>query len=139
MGVVFRAVRADGQVQQEVALKIVKRALLDASGRERFLREREIVAAFQHPSIARMLDVGETADGSPYLAMELIRWPADPPTSLRGMRARQSDARRRIEVRSPAAWLRGGAARAREPGAAPRSEVEQRAGWSARTANCRRS
>jgi len=73
MGVVFRAERADGQVQQQVALKIVKRALLDASGRERFLREREIVASFQHPSIARMLDVGQTADGSPYLAMELIR------------------------------------------------------------------
>ncbi len=73
MGVVFRAERADGQVRQEVALKIVRRALLGANGRERFLREREIVAAFAHPSIARMLDVGETADGSPYLAMELIR------------------------------------------------------------------
>ena len=73
MGVVFRAERVDGQVRQEVALKIVKRTLLDASGRERFLREREIVAALQHPYIAHMLDVGETVDGSPYLAMELIR------------------------------------------------------------------
>ncbi|HTA65872.1 MAG TPA: serine/threonine-protein kinase [Xanthomonadaceae bacterium] len=73
MGVVFRAERADGQVQQQVALKIVRSGLLDASGRERFLREREIVSAFQHPYIAHMLDVGETVDGLPFLAMELIR------------------------------------------------------------------
>ncbi len=94
MGVVFRAERADGQVRQEVALKIVKRALLDASGRERFLREREIVAAFQHPYIARMLDVGQTADGSPYLAMELIR--GLPITGY--CDAGRLDARGRIEV-----------------------------------------
>ena len=75
MGVVYRAERADGEVRQEVAVKIVKRTLLDASGRGRFLRERAIVAGFQHPYIARMLDVGQTADGSPYLAMELIRGP----------------------------------------------------------------
>ncbi|HTD27931.1 MAG TPA: serine/threonine-protein kinase, partial [Xanthomonadaceae bacterium] len=94
MGVVFRAERADGQVQQEVALKIVKRALLDATARERFLREREIVAAFQHASIARMLDVGETADGSPYLAMELIRGQ----TITNRCDSRKLDTRHRVEV-----------------------------------------
>jgi serine/threonine-protein kinase len=94
MGVVFRAERADGQVAQQVALKIVRRALLDASGRERFLREREIVAAFQHPYIARMLDVGQTADGSPYLAMELIR--GLPITDW--CDANKLDARARVEV-----------------------------------------
>jgi len=73
MGVVFRAERHDGQVRQEVALKIVKRSVLEAGGLARFLRERQIVAGFQHPYIARMLDVGETADGSPWLAMELVR------------------------------------------------------------------
>ena len=94
MGVVFRAERVDGQVRQEVALKIVRRAALDASGRERFLREREIVAGFQHPSIARMLDVGQTPDGSPYLAMELIRG-----LSITGWcDARKLDTRHRVEV-----------------------------------------
>ena len=94
MGVVFRAERVDGQVRQQVALKIVRRALLDANGRERFLREREIVAAFAHAYIARMLDVGQTADGSPYLAMELIR--GLPITGY--CDARKLAARARIEV-----------------------------------------
>ena len=73
MGVVFRAERVDGQVHQEVALKVVKHALLDARGRERFLRERQIVAAFEHPHIARIMDVGATPSGRPYFAMELVR------------------------------------------------------------------
>jgi tetratricopeptide (TPR) repeat protein len=52
------------------------------------------VAAFKHPSIARMLDAGETADGSPYLAMELIR--GLPITGY--CDARKLDARGRVEV-----------------------------------------
>ena len=94
MGVVFRAERVDGRGPEEVALKIVRRMLLDESGRERFEREREIVAGFHHPYIARMLDVGQTADGSPYLAMELIR--GLPLTE--SCNARKLDTRRRIEI-----------------------------------------
>ena len=94
MGVVFRAERVDGHVRQEVALKIVRRPLLDEAGRERFHRERQIVAGFQHPCIARMLDAGQTKDGSPYLAMELIRGP----TITGYCYALKLDTRRRIEV-----------------------------------------
>jgi serine/threonine protein kinase len=71
MGVVYRAVRADGQYAEQVALKIV-RADLGALSVERFRAERQILASLHHPNIARILDAGTTAEGLPYLVMELI-------------------------------------------------------------------
>src|SRR5260370_4318172 len=71
MGAVYRAIRADGQYQQKVALKIV-RADLGALTAERFRNERQILASLGHPNIAKILDGGSTADGLPYLVMELI-------------------------------------------------------------------
>src|SRR5260370_25579409 len=71
MGAVYRAIRADGQYQQKVALKIV-RADLGALTAERFRNERQILASLGHPNIAKILDGGSTADGLPYLGMELI-------------------------------------------------------------------
>ena len=38
----------------------------------RFLRERQILAALEHPHIARLLDGGVTDDGRPYLVMEFV-------------------------------------------------------------------
>ena len=38
----------------------------------RLRRERRILAALEHPSIARLLDGGTTADGRPWIAMEYI-------------------------------------------------------------------
>ena len=40
--------------------------------RSRFLQERQILAGLHHPGIARLLDVGETAEGRPYLVLEYI-------------------------------------------------------------------
>ncbi len=71
MGAVYRAVRADGQYKQQVALKIV-RADLGSLTADRFRAERQILASLDHPNIARILDGGATADGLPYLVMELI-------------------------------------------------------------------
>jgi serine/threonine protein kinase len=71
MGAVYRAVRADGQYKQQVALKIV-RADLGSLTAERFRAERQILASLDHPDIARILDGGATSDGLPYLVMELI-------------------------------------------------------------------
>jgi len=71
MGAVYRALRADGQYKQQVALKIV-RADLGSLTAERFRAERQILASLDHPNIARILDGGATADGLPYLVMELI-------------------------------------------------------------------
>ncbi len=77
MGAVYRAVRADGQFEHHVALKLVDRAVPGGDLLARFLSERRILARLQHPHIARLLDGGvtEASDGRPgvpYLAMEFV-------------------------------------------------------------------
>jgi non-specific serine/threonine protein kinase/serine/threonine-protein kinase len=72
MGEVFRAVRADDQYQKEVAIKIVRAGADSAFVVSRFKNERQILASLDHPNIARLLDGGATADGLPYLVMELV-------------------------------------------------------------------
>ncbi len=72
MGVVYRAERADGAYEQEVALKVVGGPVAGALA-ERFLRERQILARLAHPGIARLLDGGMTRDGRPWLAMERVQ------------------------------------------------------------------
>lgn len=69
MGVVFLASRAEGDFEQQVAIKFVQGGpgLID-----RFRHERRILASLTHPNIARLLDGGATADGLPYLVMEYI-------------------------------------------------------------------
>jgi len=72
MGEVYRAVRADGQYQKEVAVKLVRGGFDTAAVLERFRHERQILASLDHPNIARLYDGGTTEDGLPYLVMELI-------------------------------------------------------------------
>jgi serine/threonine-protein kinase len=72
MGVVWLAERADGQFEQRVALKLIRRGLNSEAVHRRFLRERQILARLQHPHIAHLIDGGITADGSPYFAMEYV-------------------------------------------------------------------
>ncbi len=72
MAVVYLAVRVDGEFQKRVAVKLIKRGMDTASVIERLRRERRILAALEHPSIARLLDGGTTADGRPWIAMEFI-------------------------------------------------------------------
>ena len=55
-----------------VALKILH-AWVDASLLRRFRAEQRILAALEHPGIARLYDAGLTPSGRPYLAMELVR------------------------------------------------------------------
>ena len=71
-GVVFEAKRDDGAFDQRVALKIVKWELDTEEARRRFRHERQVLAGLEHPSIARLLDGGETAGGTPYLVMEFV-------------------------------------------------------------------
>jgi serine/threonine-protein kinase len=71
MGTVWLAERADGLFQRRVALKLVHQHLAQAAA-ERFAREREILAALDHPNIARLLDAGFAPDGRPYLALEHV-------------------------------------------------------------------
>ncbi|HLL72168.1 MAG TPA: protein kinase [Pyrinomonadaceae bacterium] len=72
MGAVFLAERADGEFQQEVALKVVRRSFADSELARRFRRERQILASLNHPNIARLLDGGVSADGEPFFAMEYV-------------------------------------------------------------------
>ena len=71
MGVVYLAERRSGFAQQ-VALKIMPRFAGDEAGRARFSRERGILAQLRQPNICTILDGGELADGTPWLAMEYV-------------------------------------------------------------------
>ncbi len=73
MGEVLLAVRADDQYHQEVAIKLLRHGWDHEPARQRFRRERQILARLEHPNIARLLDGGETESGSPYLVMEYVR------------------------------------------------------------------
>jgi serine/threonine protein kinase len=72
MGDVYRAVRADDEYEKQVAIKLVRQGLDTESGYERFRRERQILAGFEHENIARLLDGGTTDEGYPYFVMELV-------------------------------------------------------------------
>lgn len=75
MGVVYRAQRADGLYDREVALKLLAPDPLLSSGErlaKRMASERQILARLDHDGIARMYDGGVTEDGLPYLALELV-------------------------------------------------------------------
>ena len=73
MGEVYRAVRADDAYQKQVAIKLIRAGQDSAFVVQRFRNERQILASFEHPNIARLLDGGSTAEGLPYFVMELIR------------------------------------------------------------------
>ncbi len=72
MGAVYRAHRADGEFEQQVAIKLIDLPLATGLFRDRFRQERQILASLQHPFIARLLNGGVTEEGDPYLVMELV-------------------------------------------------------------------
>ncbi|MEM7261294.1 MAG: bifunctional serine/threonine-protein kinase/formylglycine-generating enzyme family protein [Planctomycetota bacterium] len=72
MGAVYRADRVDGQFDQTVAVKILKRGLDTDEILRRFVIERQVLARLEHPHIARLYDGGATEEGLPYLTMELV-------------------------------------------------------------------
>jgi serine/threonine-protein kinase len=72
MGSVWLAERVDGLIDRPVALKL-PHVIANFSGlAERMARERTILAALNHPHIARLYDAGLTDDGQPYLAIEYV-------------------------------------------------------------------
>jgi hypothetical protein len=70
MGEVWLGERADGAVEQRVALKRVRADLPQFGARLR--EERRILARLEHPNIARFIDAGVDASGAPWLAMEYV-------------------------------------------------------------------
>ncbi|NOT61971.1 MAG: protein kinase [Acidobacteria bacterium] len=73
MGAVYLAARADQSYQKHVAIKLIRRGAESQEIERRFRNERQILAALDHPNIARLLDGGTTPEGQPYLVMEYIQ------------------------------------------------------------------
>src|SRR5215813_11756890 len=72
MGTVYRAERADGQFQKQVAVKVVPAAVHSQELLRRFTSEQQILASLEHPNIARLLDAGVSPEGIPYFVMEYV-------------------------------------------------------------------
>jgi eukaryotic-like serine/threonine-protein kinase len=72
MGSVFLGFRDDDEFEQRVAIKLIRGGAAGESIMRRFRQERQILAALEHPNIARLLDGGTTTDGLPYLVMEYV-------------------------------------------------------------------
>lgn len=94
MGIVYAAVRDDDEYQRKVAIKLVRGGGDSADLLARFRRERQILATLSHPNIAQLFDGGATADGQPYLVMELV----EGKSITDYCRERNLDVRQRLEL-----------------------------------------
>jgi serine/threonine protein kinase len=72
MGSVYRAERSDGRFEKQVAIKVVPAALHSAELLRRFTNEQQILAALEHPNIARLIDAGVSSEDIPYFVMEHV-------------------------------------------------------------------
>jgi len=73
MGVVYLAERDDETVAQRVALKLVGGAHAGSAASARLSREYRLLAALEHPYIARLIDAGNGESGIAYFAMEYVQ------------------------------------------------------------------
>ena len=90
MSRVFLAERADGEFEQQVALKLLRPGFDTDIDVMRFRAERQILASLSHPNIARLLDGGVTDDALPYLVLEYVDGvPVDRYCESRGLTTRQ--------------------------------------------------
>lgn len=72
MGVVYLTMRSDEVYRRLAALKVIRPELRANPLKDRFLREREILAGLDHPNIARIIDGGTTPNGLPYFVMDYV-------------------------------------------------------------------
>ena len=71
MGQVWLAEQSE-PVRRQVALKLIKAGMYDASTVQRFKAERQSLAIMDHPAIAKVFEAGTTAAGQPYFVMEYV-------------------------------------------------------------------
>jgi eukaryotic-like serine/threonine-protein kinase len=72
MAVVYLGERADQNYRKQVAIKMVKPGIGSEQVLQRFLNERQTLAALDHSNIVKLLDGGSSEDGSPYLVMDYV-------------------------------------------------------------------
>jgi serine/threonine protein kinase len=72
MGTVYLAARADDHYKKRVALKVLRADVNAQEVLSRFRHERQILASFDHPNIAGLLDGGSTPNGEPYFVMDYV-------------------------------------------------------------------
>jgi tetratricopeptide (TPR) repeat protein len=75
MGRVWLAERSDGAFVQRYALKQLDRERWSDAERERFVRERQILAELDHRNIANLVDGGSDSRGAPFLVTAYIDGP----------------------------------------------------------------
>ena len=74
MGEVYRA--RDSKLQRQVAVKVLPELLAsDPDRRERFEREAQLLAAFNHPHIAQIYGTVDTNNGAGAIVMEFVDGP----------------------------------------------------------------
>src|SRR5207249_2760102 len=72
MGMVYLA--HDTVLERDVALKVMVAQIADDPELiQRFSREAKAVAKMTHPNVVMVFDLGTHTDGSPYIAMELLK------------------------------------------------------------------
>ncbi len=72
MGSVWLAAQVGGELRRQVALKL-PHLNWESGLNERLTRERDILAALEHPNIARLYDAGVDQHGRPYLVIEYVK------------------------------------------------------------------
>ncbi|MEM9987116.1 MAG: serine/threonine-protein kinase, partial [Bacteroidota bacterium] len=72
MSLIYEAKRAEGDFEQRLVLKVLKKGLDTADVLRRFRSEKQILARLNHPAIAQIFDGGVTEEGTPYFVMEYI-------------------------------------------------------------------
>lgn len=72
MGAVYLGERADEQYKKRVAIKLIKRGMDTDAVLRQFRNERQILASFDHPNIARLFDADSTESGLPFFIMEYV-------------------------------------------------------------------
>jgi TolB-like protein/predicted Ser/Thr protein kinase/Tfp pilus assembly protein PilF len=108
MGTVYLA--RDQRLGRQIALKVLTGDdLASEESRARFLREARTAAAIRHQNIATIHEIGETADGQPFIVMEYC----EGETLAQRLRRRELDA---TEVLSIARQVAAGVAAAHENG-----------------------
>ena len=73
LGVVYRAECMEDGVRIEAAVKILRPGFDTGKFRDKFMKERQILAGLDHPGIVRLMDCGADSYGRSYMVMEYIR------------------------------------------------------------------